>query len=731
MGKYYLKRIHMQAFGRFADVTVGPFAPGLNAVYGKNEAGKTTVNAFVRGVLFGWEDARGSKNVYKPASAERSGSLIFVQRASEAAARDKGGKPEKAKAKREVTVELSRVRNVDGLVAKPEDALSLVDDIDKRTYNTVFALTSDELRGLGDAGDMMSHLLTAGSGATISPAQALSSIDDRIATYTSRAASATHSFPNLKKRLDDCRARLADARSESDEFKEEARERESLSSQREATARDLAEANARGEQLAALKADLERLSAQQEEALRLRDESQREMDACDAAARAAIDAGAMRISAADEAALRESIAVAQSSCDRIAHRMEAAQDDFSDARARYEAAKAAAGARPQKRGLAWVVAVAALAVAGMAWGVAGTRVDNLALCAVGVVCMAAAIALAIAMVVSMRPRRRGEDEVDVAYREMLERKSVLESREAESLEARMKAEGLLKSAGMADAGGSLRRAVEMLDAARNARQARESAVARLQEATARRDSFAKTVEECGARMRECLESCGFDGDAISADVESQVLEAAQRRKSLTDRLEAQNRRIGELDQILAAAERDCDLDVLKTERAQIVTRQNESGMELARLLLARRMMAQAISAWEGESQPEVYARASELMSLMTDGAWTGVRAHENGLILAVDAVGRAWEPRLLSLGTCQQLYLALRIALLECVEQVGSNLPVLADDILVNFDDERRRGAVKALVQLSKKRQVIIFTCHKEVVDLIASHAKECKVLGL
>lgn len=68
MSRLHLDRIHIQAFGKFFDKNIGPFSSGLNVVYGENEAGKTTINAFVGGVLFGWEDARGQKNTYKPPS---------------------------------------------------------------------------------------------------------------------------------------------------------------------------------------------------------------------------------------------------------------------------------------------------------------------------------------------------------------------------------------------------------------------------------------------------------------------------------------------------------------------------------------------------------------------------------------------------------------------------------------------------------------------------------------
>ena len=68
----YLQYLRIEHFGRFTDHTVGPFGPHLNIVLGGNEAGKTTLASFVGGVLFGWEDARGNRNTYKPVGADRA-----------------------------------------------------------------------------------------------------------------------------------------------------------------------------------------------------------------------------------------------------------------------------------------------------------------------------------------------------------------------------------------------------------------------------------------------------------------------------------------------------------------------------------------------------------------------------------------------------------------------------------------------------------------------------------
>lgn len=62
---------------------------------------------------------------------------------------------------------------------------------------------------------------------------------------------------------------------------------------------------------------------------------------------------------------------------------------------------------------------------------------------------------------------------------------------------------------------------------------------------------------------------------------------------------------------------------------------------------------------------------------------------------------------------------------------MGASLPILADDILVNFDDERRRGAARALAYLAEHRQVILFTCHADVVTLLREADPAATIVNL
>ena len=721
MSRYFLQRLNMGAFGRYAERTVGPFAPGLNVVYGRNESGKTTTNAFVRGVLFGWEDARGSKNVYKPKAADRHGSLFFRNQETDEVA------------------ELSRVKNADGLQAFPQHALEIASDVDKDTFSTVFSIDSDELRDFDRVSDMTAKILTAGSGTTVSPAHALVQLDARIASFTSKAASATHSFPNLKAQMDECRERMAFARVEADEFKAADIELDEITAQADQITKELAQVNARIEAVAACKGEIERashnhaqLSAELQEIANL----QRELAAEERVAMAPY-VGSPLMDVNQEMSLRSQVDVMESERASLVRRVEQARDTFESARARSESmeAQAIAARRSPASKLMVVgaaVIVAAFLIAGVVLVANGIGSNQQTTALVGGGLLAVSAALAIASLFFMGRSRlapRHTEHMSEARRSMMENRLWLDSCESDLMVYDLRVQEDLKRIGLPV--GSLRHARAMLDASRDARSLRDVYRER-KRALEERLMRAKDADLSSAAVRaEALEHAELEQDTLPEALEELVIMLASRRDALLQELQEANARIGELKQLLSAAVRATELDELKIQRAQLVTRQDESAYELAKLLLARRLLSQALSSWESESQPEVYARASRLLRIMTNGAWERIQVDDDGTLYAVNAIQMRREPRFLSMGTCQQMYLALRIALLESAPDVGVSIPVLADDILVNFDDERRAGAVKALAELAKKRQVIIFTCHKEVVEAFALHAGEHAVLTL
>jgi uncharacterized protein YhaN len=70
-------------------------------------------------------------------------------------------------------------------------------------------------------------------------------------------------------------------------------------------------------------------------------------------------------------------------------------------------------------------------------------------------------------------------------------------------------------------------------------------------------------------------------------------------------------------------------------------------------------------------------------------------------------------------GTADQLYLALRLASLEQYLMANEPLPFVVDDILLRFDDDRALATLGVLVELAKKTQVLFFTHHKHLLELV------------
>jgi uncharacterized protein YhaN len=72
----------------------------------------------------------------------------------------------------------------------------------------------------------------------------------------------------------------------------------------------------------------------------------------------------------------------------------------------------------------------------------------------------------------------------------------------------------------------------------------------------------------------------------------------------------------------------------------------------------------------------------------------------------------------MSTGTADQLYLALRVASIEDYLDRADALPFVADDLFINFDNDRAAAGFKVLGQLARKTQILFFTHHRHLVEI-------------
>ncbi len=140
-----------------------------------------------------------------------------------------------------------------------------------------------------------------------------------------------------------------------------------------------------------------------------------------------------------------------------------------------------------------------------------------------------------------------------------------------------------------------------------------------------------------------------------------------------------------------------------------------------------------------EATNNVQKKYIPIMNKVFEGTFSGltaekysdVRAGENLNIMLSDPKSETIVPvSMLSSGTIDQMYLALRIAISETVLKINENLPFIMDEPFAQYDDERTDNALRYIYNISKKQQVLIFTCKQREVDLISSQFP-CKICSL
>jgi uncharacterized protein YhaN len=111
--------------------------------------------------------------------------------------------------------------------------------------------------------------------------------------------------------------------------------------------------------------------------------------------------------------------------------------------------------------------------------------------------------------------------------------------------------------------------------------------------------------------------------------------------------------------------------------------------------------------------------ASGYLSEVTDGAYNELLINREMQISVripqTKALNEAPESQL-SQGTVDQIYLALRLAMVQCISENGEQIPMLLDDPFANYDDARLARAMKLLRRISSTNQILLFTCRQDVV---------------
>ena len=179
-------------------------------------------------------------------------------------------------------------------------------------------------------------------------------------------------------------------------------------------------------------------------------------------------------------------------------------------------------------------------------------------------------------------------------------------------------------------------------------------------------------------------------------------------RSATDRLAGQLHAMGDPDELRASAE---------SLQAQISQLQEEYDA----LRLAMDTLTGVNSILQNRFSPQLSRRTAEIFHELTEGRYTAAALDRSFHLTARpagDPIDR--DIQLLSAGAADQLYLSARLAICELVLPPEKSIPIILDDALTNFDNERCAAALRWLKQAAAHRQILLFTCHSREADFFA-----------
>lgn len=301
-------------------------------------------------------------------------------------------------------------------------------------------------------------------------------------------------------------------------------------------------------------------------------------------------------------------------------------------------------------------------------------------------------------------RRRDLRDKKIEEREEIENK--IHALEADRQEA-CDSVNHLKDAAGADTSEQLRSAVNKSDSLRALRGELDAILQKLNQ---QGDGLttAQLEAECDAVNIDQIAAWEETADDKLKTLRGQLIDAAGTRLQSRNAFEA----VGG-DDAAARAE---------ATRQEALAEIREVSDQYVRVRTSAMLLEWAIDRYRREKQAPFLQRAGELFARLTGDSFkslqvdydekdqahlTGVRP--DGKIVRVDGM---------SSGTADQLYLALRVASIEDYLDRADALPFVADDLFINFDNDRAGAGFAVLGELSRKTQVIFFTHHSHLLAI-------------
>ena len=160
----------------------------------------------------------------------------------------------------------------------------------------------------------------------------------------------------------------------------------------------------------------------------------------------------------------------------------------------------------------------------------------------------------------------------------------------------------------------------------------------------------------------------------------------------------------------------------------IEQKQNLEKLNMS-IVLAKEILQECYEKMRHTVTPKFTQNLSKNIAEITDSKYTNVRFNdEKGLIVETQN-GEYVPVAKLSVGTIEQLYLSLRLSMVEDLS--SETLPIILDEVFAYFDDERLENFLKYVYRQYPNRQVLIFTCTNREIDILEKNGLKFNLIKI
>lgn len=215
------------------------------------------------------------------------------------------------------------------------------------------------------------------------------------------------------------------------------------------------------------------------------------------------------------------------------------------------------------------------------------------------------------------------------------------------------------------------------------------------------------------------EAAGFDTDQLSREITRAEGDCRDLECQRDEAVRAADRALRDWEDLSGSqgAAEAAQQAAVNSEQIRVYTR------EYVRLKLCAEALRRGMEAYRQQHQTPVLESAGKTFSRMTLNEYVRLEQDYGKNDATVLKVVRSksnggLEHRALSEGTADQLFLALRLAIIDAHRGPQGGMPLILDEILESADEQRAAAILRELTQFSARNQVLLFTHHEHIADL-------------